>query len=149
MPSVNSPAPSQPIQDRWGNALNAGFMVIPVLLLRHQKALGLDDGAMVALLNILASWWYEGALPFPAPHTIAERMGVSARTVQRHLVKLEAAGLLRRVPGVEFDEESRTPTRYDPAGLVAKMKQLGLAYRPRAGSPEASTPSSTREAQPA
>ena len=89
MAPLDSPAQHQPVQSRWGWAWTLDFVVVPVLLLRHQKDLGLDDGAMVTLLNVIASWWYEGKLPFPGTHTIAQRMGVSERTVQRHLTKLE------------------------------------------------------------
>ena len=111
--------------------LDAGFVVVPVLLLRHQKDLGLDDGAMMTLLNVIASWWYEGKLPFPGTHTIAQRMGVSERTVQRHLTKLEKLGLLQRRAAADLRNETRR-TSYDPAGLVLKIAKYGAAYKARA-----------------
>ena len=114
-----------PLQERWGEALEPGFMVIPVTLLRHQQALRLSDGAMVVLLNILAAWWYQGRLPFPSTKTIADRMGVTTRSVQRHLSDLEKRGLIQRLRNqAGSDGLNVLVTRYDPTGLVERLKGL-------------------------
>lgn len=131
-PLDTTPAAAGLIEQRWGAGVNAGFVAVPVLLLRHQKALGISDGAMVVLMNILAAWWYEKKLPFPSSHTIAERMGVTLRTVQRHLGELERNGLLQRLrdtPNAELTDI--VVTKYSPAGLVAKLKKLGEDLHPR------------------
>lgn len=131
-PLDTTPHAAGPIDERWGAGINAGWVAVPVLLLRHQKELGITDGAMVVLLNILAAWWYEERLPFPSPHTIAARMGMSVRTVQRHLKTLERKGLLQRLrdhPDTEITDVM--VTKYSPAGLVAKLKKLGEDLHPR------------------
>ena len=132
MSPLDSPNLHAPIQERWGGALEPGFLVIPVTLLRHQQALGLSDGAMVVLLNILAAWWFQGRLPFPSTKTIADRMGVTMRSVQRHLDKLEKLGLIRRLrnqPGSAGLDV--LVTRYDPAGLVDRLKGLASETYPK------------------
>ncbi len=131
MQALDSTLPAEPIQERWGEALNAGFLVAPVALLRHQRELGLDAGDLVVVLNILGAWWYRDRLPFPSTHTIAARMGVTIRTVQRHLVKLEGLGLIRRIrnqPGGGYDT---LVTKYDPDGLVKRLQALGKEAHPR------------------
>jgi predicted transcriptional regulator len=132
MSPLDSPNQHTPLQERWGEALDAGFLVVPVTLLRHQKALRLTDGAMVVLLNILAAWWYESRLPFPSTKTIADRMGVTTRSVQRHLASLEKRGLIRRLRNqAGSDGLNVLVTRYDPAGLVERLKGLTSETYPK------------------
>lgn len=133
MQALDSTLPAEPIQERWGEALNAGFVVIPVALLRHQQELGLDAGDVVVLLNILGAWWYRDRLPFPSTSTIATRMGVTMRTVQRHLTRLEELGLIKRLRnqiGRGRDGDALV-TKYDPDGLVQRLKYLGKEMHPR------------------
>jgi hypothetical protein len=59
-------------------------------------------------------------------------MGVTLRTVQRHLGELERKGLLQRLrdnPAAELTDI--VVTKYSPAGLVAKLKKLGEDLHPR------------------
>src|SRR5262249_17880715 len=60
-----------------------------------QQALGLDPVDVVVLLNLTSFWWFRDQPPFPRSNIIAQRMGVSARTVQRVLKKLERLGYIR------------------------------------------------------
>jgi hypothetical protein len=114
-----------PIQDKWGEALNAGFVVVPSALLRHQYQLKIDCNEMVVLVNLLMAWWKSEDLPYPRPATLANRMGVSARTVQRQIQSLEEKRLIKRiwVPGATPDD--RAWAKYDLSGIVAKLKELG------------------------
>lgn len=118
----------QKIQAKWGSGLDGGFLVLPVLLLKRQKELDLDSTALVVLLNLLASWWDRENLPFTRAITIARRIGVTPRTVQRCLEKLEEKGLvlrIRRTTGT--GAETRSVTEYDLAPTVLKLKQLAEA----------------------
>ena len=76
-------------QELWGDALSYGFVGVPTLLLKHQGDLQISPQEMVVLLNLLASWWEAGNLPFPRTTTIASRSGLSVRVVQRQLLSLE------------------------------------------------------------
>lgn len=106
---------------KWGQALDAGFQIIPNVLIRGQAKLGLDAMDIVILLNLNLHWWKPDDLPFPQPRVIARRMGVSTRTVERRLETLEERGLLERLP------PEKTPghlvhRRVDLKGLVAQLQ---------------------------
>lgn len=66
----------------------AGFQPLPDVLLFHQVELGLRSEDLNVLLNILAHWYFPERMPYPHPNTIAKRMGVSLRTVQRSMTRL-------------------------------------------------------------
>jgi DNA-binding MarR family transcriptional regulator len=88
--------PARVIQEKWGTALEAGFQVVPNVLIRAQRNLGLDPIDVVVLLNLLAHWWEREDRPYISPSSIARRMDVTTRTVERHLKRLEEKGFLRR-----------------------------------------------------
>lgn len=120
---------SKPIQEKWGDAIADGFVVLPSALLRYQNKLGIDASELVVLANLLMSWWAPGDMPFPRTATIANRMDVTPRTVQRLLKQLEEKGYVRAVR-----ERSRRPdqpvrTKYDLSGIVAELKRLGCVDR--------------------
>ncbi len=84
------------IQQKWGDALAAGFQVVPNILIREQSRLGLDAIDVVILLNLMAHWWTEDSKPFVSATVIGKRMKVSTRTVERHLKRLEQRSLIGR-----------------------------------------------------
>ncbi|MCT8178917.1 helix-turn-helix domain-containing protein [Variovorax sp. CY25R-8] len=132
----NSEATSTELQEKWGQALDRGFVLIPIELLRRQKELALADNDLVVLLNLLSHWWYSDDKPYPRTATIAARMGASPRTVQRCLEKLEAKNLIARVKGhVTMKGKNQTVTRYDLQGTVTRLK--GYALTPLAKVPAA------------
>ena len=103
---------------KWGDGARAGFQMLPDLLLKQQKALGLTAADLVVLINITLHWWRPKDNPFPRTTTIATRMGVDIRTVQRSLNRLEERGLSRRV------KRSEGGVEYDLTGLVSKLQEL-------------------------
>jgi DNA-binding transcriptional ArsR family regulator len=116
--------------------MDDGYLVIPRAMLMHQGDLDLTSDEMVVGLNLLASWWKEDDLPYPAVSTLAHRMGVSVRTVQRHLSALEAKGFIKRIRNIGGNGRAADlkVTRYAPAGLVTKVLQaskLPPAPRPK------------------
>ncbi len=118
------------VHARWGEAANAGYQPVPNLLLKHQRQLDLTAVDLVVLLNLLSYWWYAENLPFPKSATIARRIGLTQRTVQRSLKTMESRGLLRRV------ESGTTESRvcFDPKGLVQRLIPLARkepGYRSR------------------
>lgn len=112
-------------QDKWGTALNNGFVVIPSTLFLNQSKIGISDGEVLVLLNLIMAWREVGTRPFPRTTTLAKRMGVSARTVQRHVDQLEAKSLIRRVKQKDGRAEDRAITEYDLSGIVAKLQEFG------------------------
>lgn len=103
---------------KYGEASIAGFQAVPDLLLKHQSDLGLSPTDLGVLLNVLMHWWYPEQKPFPRSTTIARRMGITPRTVQRTLKRLEDLGVLIRERNVAG------PTYLDPRPLVEKLETL-------------------------
>lgn len=119
----NDTEPSK-LNARWGEAMSDGFLVVPRLLLIKQRELGLTNIEVVTLMNLLASWWKEDDLPYPAVPTMAHRMGVSVRTLQRTLEDLEEKGYISRVRNSTGNGRSSNlrVTRYLMTGTVEKIK---------------------------
>jgi predicted transcriptional regulator len=110
-------------RSRWGEALDAGFQVVPDVLLRKQQELGLTPTDVVVLLNLTLHWWYqESSKPCPKTSSIALRMGVDTRTVQRSFKKLEDLGFLKRVKAHRNKHGKAIPRAFDMSQLVHKMK---------------------------
>ena len=114
------------IFEKWGDAALAGFQSIPDVLFKNQAKLGLNAIDVVVLANILMHWWYQDNRPFPRTNTIANRMGVNIRTIQRSIKNLEQKGLLKRDIEPKNDKPLRLETHkvFDLSGLVAKLSDF-------------------------
>src|SRR5438552_4454578 len=129
-PLTNQPATAAPaatrVKDRWQGAVDegSGFVAVPMALLRLQTELKLTPTDMVVLTNLLAHWWDSKRGVFPRSTTIAKRMGVTKRTVQRSTQKMLKAGLIER----EFADDGRRHFKFDR--LAARLaKNLPIAKR--------------------
>lgn len=108
-----------PVVAKYGEAGKGGFQVVPDILLKKQDELGLSPTELVVLLNVLMHWWYPAQKPFPRSSTIAHRMGISPRTVQRAIQRIEdELKLLSRTEGTEGE------TFLDPTLLVRRLEEL-------------------------
>jgi DNA-binding transcriptional ArsR family regulator len=107
--------------EKWGDAAYAGFQQVPDILLKKQAVLGLSPTDVLVLLNVTMHWWYADQRPFPRTTTIADRMGVDRRTVERALKRLSDLGLLTRS---RQTLEGTERIVCDPAGLVARLEEL-------------------------
>jgi len=109
---------------KWGaSTLEAGFTILPAVLFERQKALGLSPQELNVLLQLLRHWWQSDSYPFPSRRVIAEQMGCTQQTVQRHLSSLKANGFIeierRKLPNGGY-----TSSRYRFDGLVKMLKPL-------------------------
>lgn len=114
------------LREKWGDAVGegSGFVAVPLPLLRLQAKLGLTPTDMLVLVNMLAHWWNPSAAVFPRTSTIARRMGVNDRTVQRSIGKLTRLGLAER----GTDEKGRRTLQF--SGLVKRLnRDLPAAMR--------------------
>ena len=96
---AEGPEPTRPtVKEKWQGAVTdfSGFAAIPVILLKAQARLGLTATDMVVLSNLLAHWWEPDRAVFPRSSIIAQRMGVTERTVHRSLDKMVRARLIER-----------------------------------------------------
>ena len=90
-----APAPKESrVADRYGKAGEAGWSPIPDVLLFNQNKLSLGSDELVVLLNLMAHYYVKNEMPFIRPTTIAKRMGVSQRTVQRVIKSLRRKGVI-------------------------------------------------------
>lgn len=111
------------VRERWGDAIEAGFQVVPDVLLRYQAKLGLAPLDIVILLNVLLHWWSTKELPFPRLATVAARVGVSPRSIERRIVALEKRGFIRRLPP-ERQIDGITIRRFDLSGIVTELQNI-------------------------
>jgi predicted transcriptional regulator len=119
----NGQSSSGIVQRKWGEALSAGFQVVPNILIRDQNRLGLDALDVVILLNLTSHWWEQDNKPFVSPSLIGKRMNVSTRTVERHLKKLEDRQFIGRDPRGPRGGDGPYIRRYDLMPLVRILKE--------------------------
>ena len=117
-------------ETKWGGAISGGangYQLVPDVLLRKQTSLKLDPTDIVVLLNICMHWWEREPekMPHPRPVTIAKRMGVSTRTVERHIARLEDLGLLEWKPP-EARASAPSVRRFDLEGLRSALERLAF-----------------------
>lgn len=111
-------------EKKWGAKLmGAGWTAIPSVILKGQKALGLNSVDLVILLQIAKHWWKADDLPYPGKASIAGCMGLDARYVRRRLKAMEKAKLITRHRRKRGDGADMT-TAYEFTGLIAKATAL-------------------------
>ncbi|HYD78946.1 MAG TPA: helix-turn-helix domain-containing protein [Paucimonas sp.] len=122
-------ARNQASEKKWGKAvIDLGFSIIPSLIFRAQARLGLNPTQLAVLLQLADYWWDEQRHPYPAKETLAERLGLSARQVQRYVAELEVAGLVKRIERYA-SHKGRLSNQYDLTGLVERLKKLEPEFR--------------------
>ena len=105
-----------------------GFCIVPSLLLRAQRRLGLSPTQLAILMQLCDFWWDSERKPYPSKATLAERLGLSPRQVQRHVAELETAGIVRRTQR-RLSHGGKTTNSYDLGGLVKRLRELEPEFR--------------------
>lgn len=119
--------PETNARKKWGDdVFNAGYQLLPDVLLRCQRFLELEAIDVLILMNITMHWWAHDDLPYPRPSAIANRLGVSTRTVERRIAHMQARGLIVRLPSE--NRNGRTVRRYDLSGLVRRLQKYARNY---------------------
>jgi predicted transcriptional regulator len=112
------------IERRWSRTVSEmGWTAIPNIILEKQQELQLGPSEFNVLIQLLKYWWDKENLPHPAKTLIAEQMGVSPRTVQRSIAKLEALGLVKRITRTK-PNEGQSSNYHDFSGLIKKITPL-------------------------
>jgi hypothetical protein len=84
-------------EKKWTSTLmDAGWTVMPSIILDKQDALGLDAIDMNILLQLSKYWWYSDNPPRPSKGTIARLMNIDPSTVRRRIKRMESEGLIQR-----------------------------------------------------
>lgn len=85
-------------EQKWTKPLlQSGWSAIPNIIIKKQAVIGLDPIDMNIVIHLLYSWTSADELPNPTVETIAKEIGVSVRTVQKHIADLQESGLITRV----------------------------------------------------
>ncbi len=123
-------APPGPATDRksferrWTKpVLEPGFTLIPSALLRAQGRLHIGPIELNVLMQMIDHWWENEDMPFPAKKRMAERIGVSEKTIQRAVTRLVEEGLIRRTPR-HNRHGGQTSNLYDLTPLVEKLAPI-------------------------
>jgi DNA-binding transcriptional ArsR family regulator len=120
---------AQASEKKWGkDVMKLGFSVLPSLLFRAQRRLGLSPTQLAVLVQLADFWWDEERKPYPSKETLSQRLGIGPRQIQRHIADLEEAGLVRRIER-RAAHKAKLSNAYDLSGLVEKLKKLEPEFR--------------------
>jgi DNA-binding transcriptional ArsR family regulator len=101
--------------------MDSGWLALPNVIIENQRALGLDAIDVNILLHLVRHWWQADNLPHPSKRTIAECMSIDQSTVRRHLSKMEAMGLVKRIARHDKTLGQKT-NAYEFSGLIEQCK---------------------------
>lgn len=119
-----TPPSKSAMEERWGRTtIKAGYTFVPSLILRAQARLHINAIELAVLLHLLDHWWDNADMPFPAKQRLAERLGVSPKTVQRAVAALETEGLIKRIKR-HNQHGGQSSNYYDFAPLIEKLKLI-------------------------
>lgn len=111
------------LRQKWRSSLDTGWTVIPSALIRGLPRLHIGAGELAVLISLIDYWWAPDDPPWPSKKALAERLGVSQKTIQRHLAVLKQEGLIlsearHRTGG------GQTSNRYNLTPLVTKLEAI-------------------------
>lgn len=109
-------------EKKWSKTLmDAGWTVIPSIIIEKQASFGLDALDMNIILHLVQYWWLPENLPHPSVGTIATAVGVRPRTVQKRIKALEELGLMKREER-RYTKNGSTTNLYSFEGLIEAAK---------------------------
>jgi len=113
-------------EKKWTKPLmEAGWLAFPSIILEKQQTLGLTSLDINIILYLATYWWTVDNKPRPSKNTIAEAVGVTARTVQRRIAAMEKAGFIQREERRSSKEASQ-PNFYHFDGLIKEATPFAL-----------------------
>lgn len=113
------------LEEKWGLPLmQAGWTVIPSVILQRQQALRLDPVDVNIILHLLRHWWKPTKLPYPSKATIAQCIGRSESVVQKRIAAMEKRGLIKRRSRYYRLHHGQTTNEYDLDGLIKAATEL-------------------------
>lgn len=116
-------------EDKFGPAvMKHGYTMLPNLLMEAQGRLKIGHAEFNVLVQLIHHWWDADKEPHPAKESIARRMGLSPRQVQRHLTTLEKEGFISRVERFS-GRKSQIANGYDLMPLVRKLGVVEPEFR--------------------
>jgi len=114
-------------EEKWSAPLmDAGWTVLPSIILEKQQAIGLDPLDVNILMQLARHWWFNDNLPHPSKSTLAECMGIDPSTVRRRIAQMEQGGLIRRVARYDSKHRGQTSNFYEFDGLIKAATPFAL-----------------------
>lgn len=115
-------------EKKFGQAvMSHGWYIVPAMLLRAQARLNVNSTQMIVLLQLLDFWWRKDSSAHPSMKTIAERIDLTTKQVQRTVDALVQKGLItkinRRLPG-----RGKTSNQYKFDGLLKKLQGIEVDF---------------------
>ena len=102
--------------------------LVPSLLLRAQRRLGLSPTQLAVLMQLCDFWWDSERKPYPSKATLAERLGLKPAPSAAHVAEFETAGIVRRTQR-QLSHGGKTTNSYDLGGLVKRPRELEPEFR--------------------
>lgn len=115
---------------KWGREVMEAknFCIFPSLLLHAQARLKMTPTHLALVMHLIDYWWDVDRKPWPSKATLAARVGLSARHVQRQMAELERMGLVKRNER-RGHHRGKLSNEYDLSGLVARLKELAPEFK--------------------
>lgn len=103
---------------RWGSVkvVAHGFVPMAEVFLRAYGDLGISNSDAMLVSHLMSFKW-NALPPYPSVELLAERMGMTERSMRAALTRLQAGGFVKRVR-----VEGQRRNGYDISGLVAKLE---------------------------
>jgi predicted transcriptional regulator len=116
--------------EKWGaRTSELGWTAIPVALISLQSELKINAVEMNVLVNLLMHWWIAEKSPYPSQDSIAHRMGVSKRTVQRAIDNLVKLKLINVSSTSRVNPVFRGRNLYDLSPLVDTLDNMSVQLK--------------------
>jgi hypothetical protein len=108
----------------WGREVyRHGYVGVPSILIQAQRRLGISPTQMNIVVQLLDYWYDPSRKPFPSKKDLAQRIGVTTKTIQINVRALEKAGLIHRQQRKTAAGDWNTNI-YHLDGLVARVRAL-------------------------
>jgi hypothetical protein len=130
--ALTSHKPQYRLAAKFGDPiLDGGHTAIPNLLLEHYTTLGITLQQMLFIIHIIQFKW-DPRDPYPGMQTIARRMGMSVRQMQRYEHELISKGRLVVTARHSADGKQLT-NEYNFAGLMERVLTIRQSQAAHSG----------------
>lgn len=110
------------IFDKWGDCIRSGWLALPAILLEQQDALKLTCLEMIILQNLLLAWRQTDTKIYIRSSTMAKRLNLHQRSIQRGLTELIKKGFIHRIKAEHKDDQ--VWTYFDVKPTVIKLNEF-------------------------
>ena len=108
----------------WGETiLRHGYTGIPVVLIKAQRRLGITPLQMNIIIQLLSYWHDPDRPPFPSKKELADRIGVTSKTIQNNIRALENVDLIKREQRKTASGDWKSNI-YHLDGLVEQIRKI-------------------------